>query len=171
MPPTKVCPQCKGAVPVRRKSCECCNHVFRSKAERNLWVIATKSTRAVESDSVKSARKAKEKLHKPFKESETREQTLHRQKQNNAHGKYERVTREWWDHLILPTLILPPLNSPTKNKFVSFRKLQKSQSRNMITRYSSIETKLNANLWLSSAIIWSLWMTLLWRNSTGSKLH
>ena len=28
MPPTKVCPQCKAAVPVRRKTCECCDHVL-----------------------------------------------------------------------------------------------------------------------------------------------
>ena len=31
MPPTKVCPQCKAAVPVRWKTCECCDLVFRSK--------------------------------------------------------------------------------------------------------------------------------------------
>ena len=38
-----------------------------------------KRTRAVESDSVKSARKAKDKLHKAYEGvSETREQTLHR---------------------------------------------------------------------------------------------
>ena len=38
MPPTKVCPQCKAAVPVRLKTCERCDHVFRSlrKAECNL---------------------------------------------------------------------------------------------------------------------------------------
>ena len=40
MPQIKVhvCPQCKAAVPVRRKTCERCDHVFRSKqkAERNL---------------------------------------------------------------------------------------------------------------------------------------
>ena len=61
MPPTKVCPQCKAAVPVRRKTCECCDHVFRSKrkAECNLREKAMKRMRAVESDSVKSARKAK----------------------------------------------------------------------------------------------------------------
>ena len=64
--PTKVCPQCKAAVPVRRKTCECCDHVFRSKrkAECNLREKAMKRMRAVESDSVKSARKAKDKLHK-----------------------------------------------------------------------------------------------------------
>ena len=50
---------------------------------------------AVESDSVKSARKAKDKLHKACERaSETRERTLHGQEQNNAHGKYERVTRQ-----------------------------------------------------------------------------
>ena len=48
---------------------------------------------AAESDSVKSARKAKDKLHKACERaSETRERTLHRQEQNNAHGKHERVT-------------------------------------------------------------------------------
>ena len=62
MPPTKVCSQCKA--PVRRKTCER-YAVFRSKAECNL---REKALRAVESDSVKSARKAKDKLHKPFKE-------------------------------------------------------------------------------------------------------
>ena len=62
IPPTKVCPQCKAAVPVRRKTCERCDHVFRSKrkAEREK---AMKRMRAVESDGVKSARKAKDKLH------------------------------------------------------------------------------------------------------------
>ena len=70
MPPTKVCPQCKAAVPVTRKTCECCDHVFRSKriAVSNLREKAMKRMRAVESDSVKSARKAKDKLHKLFKE-------------------------------------------------------------------------------------------------------
>ena len=55
MPPTKVCPQCKAAVPVRWKTCERCDHVFRSKrkAECNLREKA-----------MKSARKAKDKLHK-----------------------------------------------------------------------------------------------------------
>ena len=38
MPPTKVCLQCKTAVLVRWKTCERCDHVFRSKrkAECNL---------------------------------------------------------------------------------------------------------------------------------------
>ena len=35
IPPTKVCPQCKAAVPVKRKTCERCGLVFR-KAECNL---------------------------------------------------------------------------------------------------------------------------------------
>ena len=42
-------------------------------------------------------------------------------------------------------------------------------------RYSSIETKLDTNVCLSSAIIWSHWMTLLWccggAAPVGSKLH
>ena len=50
-----------------------------------------KCTRAVESDSVKSARKAKDKLHKACERaSRIRERTLRRQ----AHGKHERVTRQ-----------------------------------------------------------------------------
>ena len=35
MPPTKVRPQCKAAVPVRRKTCERCDHVFRSKQKQS----------------------------------------------------------------------------------------------------------------------------------------
>ena len=96
MPPTKVCPQCKDAVPVRRKTCERCDLVFRfkQKAECNLRETM-KYMRAVEPDSVKSARKAKDKLHKACERpSETCEQTLHGQEQNNAHGKPERVTRQ-----------------------------------------------------------------------------
>ena len=51
---------------------------------------------SVESDSVKSARKAKEKLHKAYERaSETRERTLHSTgTKQNAHGKHERVTRQ-----------------------------------------------------------------------------
>ena len=53
MPPTKVCPQCKAAVPVRRKTCERSNLVFRSKrkAECNLHSL---TMGAVESDSQES---------------------------------------------------------------------------------------------------------------------
>ena len=57
--------------------------------------------RAVVSDGVKSAKKAKDKLHKVGQRaSETRERTLHRQKQNNAHEividfhKYNHSMRE-----------------------------------------------------------------------------
>ena len=87
MPPTKVCPQCKDAVPVTRKTCERCDVVFRSKrkAECNLRgkTLTMKRMEAVESDSVKSARKAKDKFHKACERaSETRERTLHGQEQN-----------------------------------------------------------------------------------------
>ena len=85
MPPTKVCPQCKAAVPVRRKTCERCDHVFRSKrkAECNLREKAMKHMRSVESDGVESARKAKDKLHKACERaSETRERPLHRLEQH-----------------------------------------------------------------------------------------
>ena len=56
--------------------------------------LTMKCMGAVESDSVKSARKAKDKLHKACERaSETRERTLHGQEQNNVHGKHDRVTR------------------------------------------------------------------------------
>ena len=52
-----------------------------------------KRMKGVESDSVKSARKAK--VAQAFQRaSETRERTLHRQKQNNAHSKHERITTQ-----------------------------------------------------------------------------
>ena len=54
-----------------------------------------KCMRAVESDSVKSAWKAKDKLQKACERvSGIREQTLGRQ----AHGKHERVTGQWSVH-------------------------------------------------------------------------
>ena len=57
-----------------------------------------KRVRAVESDSVKSVRKVKDKLHKACERaSEIREQTLHRQEQNRmcmASMSHERVTRQ-----------------------------------------------------------------------------
>ena len=57
--------------------------------------LTMKRMGAVESESVKSARKAKDKLHKACERvSETRGRTLHGQEQNNAHGKHERVTRQ-----------------------------------------------------------------------------
>ena len=50
---------------------------------------------AVESDSVKSARKAKDKLHKAFERaSETRELTLHRHEQNRARMPNMRESRD-----------------------------------------------------------------------------
>ena len=36
MPPTKVCLQCKAAVPVKRKTCERCDLVFRSKRKQSV---------------------------------------------------------------------------------------------------------------------------------------
>ena len=57
--------------------------------------LTMKRVGAIKSESVKSARKAKDKLHKACERaSETRERTLHGQEQNNAHGKHERVTRQ-----------------------------------------------------------------------------
>ena len=50
---------------------------------------------AVESDSVKSAKKAKDKLHKACQRaSETRERTLHRQEQNRMHMASMRESRD-----------------------------------------------------------------------------
>ena len=69
MPPTKVCPQCKAAVTVRWKTCERCDHVFRSKR---------KAECKLREKAIKSARKAKDKLHKACERvSEIRERTLH----------------------------------------------------------------------------------------------
>ena len=49
--------------------------------------LTMKRVGAVEWESVKSARKAKDKLHKACERaSETRERTLHGQEQNNAHA-------------------------------------------------------------------------------------
>ena len=51
-----------------------------------------KRMRVVQSDCVKSARKAKDKLHKACeRESEIREQTLHRQEQNATSMSHETV--------------------------------------------------------------------------------
>ena len=50
---------------------------------------------AVESNSVKSARKGKDKLHKAYERaSETRERTLDGQEQNRMHMPSMRVTRQ-----------------------------------------------------------------------------
>ena len=97
MPLTKVCPLCKAAVPIRWKTCECCDLVVRSKrkADCNLRVKTMKRMGAVESDSVKSARKAKDKLHKPFKErQELVSEALHRQKQNRIRMASMRQSRD-----------------------------------------------------------------------------
>ena len=54
-----------------------------------------KRMRAVESDSVKSARKAKDKLHKACERvSESRERTLHRQEQNRMRIASMRESRD-----------------------------------------------------------------------------
>ena len=54
-----------------------------------------KHMRAVESDSVKSANKAKDKLHKACQRaSETRERTLQRQKQTKMHMASTRQSRD-----------------------------------------------------------------------------
>ena len=63
--------------------------------ECNLREKAMKHIRAVKSDSVKSARKAKDKLHKACeKASEIRERTLHRQEQTGMRMASMRVTRQ-----------------------------------------------------------------------------
>ena len=88
MPPSKVCPQCQTIVHARQKVCKSCQHVFRTKrkAEQNLPDQAMKRVRVSQSDSVKSAMKAKNKLQKSTKRaSETREQTLQRQQQSRKH--------------------------------------------------------------------------------------
>ena len=88
MPPSKVCPQCETIVPLRLKVCKSCQHVFRAKrkTEHNLPDKAMKRVRVSQSDSVKSAMKAKDKLQKATKRaSETSEQTLQRQQRSRKH--------------------------------------------------------------------------------------
>ena len=71
-------------VPLRLKVCISCQHVFRAKrrAEHSLAAKAMKRVRVLQSDSVKSVTKAKDKLQKASKRaSESSEQTLHRQEQ------------------------------------------------------------------------------------------
>ena len=93
MPPTKQCPDFKVAVHIRQKVCDRRHHAFRSKriAEYKANEKSIKRARASESDSMKSVRQAKDKLHKASKRvSETREQT--RQKAATrpfAQGKHE----------------------------------------------------------------------------------
>ena len=41
MPPTKICPQCKAAVPVRQKTCERCDLVFRFKRKAVSYLLCT----------------------------------------------------------------------------------------------------------------------------------
>jgi len=98
IPPTKVCLQCKAAVPVRKDSlvpslCFArCDLVFQSKrkAECNLWEKTMKSMGAVESDSVKSARKAKD---KPVKEHQKLVSKL-----CMGRNKIERAWQAWESH-------------------------------------------------------------------------
>ena len=73
-----------------------------------------------------------------------------------------------WDCLISPTLIsliLPTQQIILKNT-QNYRKVSQKHDYRLVCpltpdRFSSIETKLNANLCVSSAIIRFLWMTLL----------
>ena len=61
----------------------------------NLREKATKRMRAVESDSVKSVKKAKDKLHKACERaSETHERTLHGQEQNRMRMASMRESRD-----------------------------------------------------------------------------
>ena len=95
MPPSKVCPQCETIVPLRLKVCKSCQHVFRAKrkAEHKLPDKAMKRMRVLQSDSVKSAMKAKDKLQKASKRaSETSEQTVHRRQQKRKHMAGMRVS-------------------------------------------------------------------------------
>ena len=64
---------------------------------------ALKRMKAVESNSVKSARKAKDKLHKPFKErQELVSEALHRQKQNRIRMASMRESRDSDRFLVKP---------------------------------------------------------------------
>ena len=95
MPPSKVCPQCETIVPARLKVCKSCEHVFRAKtkAEHNLRDKAMKRMRVLQSDNVKSAIKARDKLQNGSKRaSETSEQTVHRREKDRNHKASMRTT-------------------------------------------------------------------------------
>ena len=88
MPPSKVCPQCETIVPLRLKVCRSCQHVFRAKrkVEHNLPDKGMTRMRVLQSDSVNSAMKAKDKLQKASKRtSETSDQTVHRREKDRNH--------------------------------------------------------------------------------------
>ena len=70
MPPTKVCPQGKAAVPVRRKTCERCDN-FNSNKKQSVICERKQFNSLKRMGAVESA---KGKLHKACeRESETRE--------------------------------------------------------------------------------------------------
>ena len=82
-------------VPLRLKVCKSCEHVFRAKrkAEHNLPDKAMKRMRVLQSDNVKSAIKARDKLQKGSKRaSETSEQTVHRREKDRNHKANMRAT-------------------------------------------------------------------------------
>ena len=92
MPPSKVCPKCETIVPIRLKVCKSCQHVFRAKrkAEHHLPDKATKRMRVLQSDSVKSAMKAKGKLQKASKRAS--EQTVHRREKDRSNKASTRAS-------------------------------------------------------------------------------
>ena len=59
--PQKVCPQCEVAVPVRRKTCERCSHVFRSKRKLECIKLCGKTMKRIrESETIEKTVRRKE---------------------------------------------------------------------------------------------------------------
>ena len=84
----KVCPQCNTIVHVKRSVCDCC-HAFASKARCTTVgepENAMKRRKALLSEEELLVMKERDEVHKVSKRaSETREQALHRQEQNQTH--------------------------------------------------------------------------------------
>ena len=87
----KLCPQCNTIVHVKRSVCDC-GHAFASKKRKAqctaVWEPenAMKHRKALLSEEELLVTKERDKVRKASKRvSETREQTLHRQEQNQTH--------------------------------------------------------------------------------------
>ena len=87
----KVCPQCNTVVHVKRSLCDC-GHAFAAKKRKArctaVWEPenAMKRIKALLSEEELLVTKERDKVRKASKRaSETREQTLHRQEQNQTH--------------------------------------------------------------------------------------
>ena len=95
MPPTKVCPQCKAAVPVRWKTCERCDLVFRKAeciCERKQFNDETYGSSRIRV--LNQLGKLKISCTRPVKERQKlmSERCMGRNNKTMRMGKHERVT-------------------------------------------------------------------------------